>query len=454
MEDASSFTLSAKIVNLGSALARNVPVQFLQTTATEETEETVLLEEDIQNATPIGAVQMLAEVPPGGEVVASVPWQPAPGNYLVTVVVDMPSAELPKGVIIERRERNNTATRRFSSNWILLTPTQREIVSGDGMLRLTLSPGSIQTPTLLTLERKALQVMNQPDIVPASAAPVAYQLGLDAQNGFAATALFHLSEVSEVSPTTDTHHIYMLDESTGNWIRIGDETRSEETLSTQVELPGTFALLSHADSRPPSLELTVENQGFIDGDYISDTPTISARIEDANGVDTRPENIVLTKNGERVPQDEYIIAASPINSNVLLITYTPILEAGEYAIRLQAQDANGNPASTGRTATVAGEFEIKHIANFPNPFTPGRGTDFAYYLTESADEVSLKIYTLTGRLITAIDTLDAAVSYNEFHYDGLDADGEPLANGVYLYKFTARQADTRRNKVGKIVVVK
>ena len=234
VEDASSFTLSAKIVNLGSALARNVPVQFLQTTATEETEETVLLEEDIQNATPIGAVQMLAEVPPGGEVVASVPWQPAPGNYLVTVVVDMPSAELPKGVIIERRERNNTATRRFSSNWILLTPSQREIVSGDGMLRLSLAPGSIQTPTLLTLERKALEVMNQPDIVPPSAAPVAYQLGLDAQNGFAATASFHLSEVSEVSQATDTHHIYMLDESTGNWIRIGDETRSEETLSTQV----------------------------------------------------------------------------------------------------------------------------------------------------------------------------------------------------------------------------
>ena len=451
VDDASPFTLSAKIVNFGSAPVRNVPVQFLQTTATEETEETVLLEEDIQNATPIGAVQMLAEVPPGGEVEASVRWQPAPGNYLVTVVVDMPSAELPKGVIIERRERNNTATRRFSSNWILLTPEQREIVSGDGTLRLSLAPGSIQTPTLMTLERKEVTITNQPDIVPVSAAPMAYQLGLDAQNGFAATASFHFSEAS---PVTETHHIYMLDERTGNWIRIGDETRSEDTLSTQVELPGTFALLSHADSRPPSLELTVENQGFIDGDYISDTPTISARIEDANGVDTRPENIVLTKNSERVPQDEYVIAASPVNSNVLLITYTPILEAGEYAIRLQAQDANGNPASTGRTATVAGEFEIKNIANFPNPFTPGRGTDFAYYLTESADEVTLKIYTLTGRLITAIDTLDAAVSYNEFHYDGLDADGEPLANGVYLYKFTARQGETRRNKVGKIVVVK
>ena len=213
-------------------------------------------------------------------------------------------------------------------------------------------------------------------------------------------------------------------------------------------------MLSHSDTSPPVVELTFEHQGFVDGDYVSDTPTISARIEDANGVDSRVENIVLTKNGESVPQDEYVIAASPTNNNLLLITYTPVLDPGEYRIRLQAQDANGNTADTDRTATVAGEFEIKNIANFPNPFVPGSGTHFAYYLTESADEVSLKIYTITGRRIIAIDTLDASVSYNEFRYDGYDADGEPLANGVYLYKFTARKGDVRKQKVGKIAVRK
>ena len=206
VDGASPFVLSAKIVNLGSATVRNVPVQFLQTLVTEET---VLLEEELQNATPIGAVQVLAEVPPGGEVLASVPWQPTPGNYLVTVVVDMPSAEQPRGVIIERRERNNTATRRFASNWILLTPAQQEIVSGDGMLRLSFAPGSIQTPTLMTFERKELTVTNQPDIVPTSASPVAYQLGLDAQNRFAATVSFLLEETS--TRTTDSAEKVVID---------------------------------------------------------------------------------------------------------------------------------------------------------------------------------------------------------------------------------------------------
>ena len=152
--------------------------------------------------------------------------------------------------------------------------------------------------------------------------------------------------------------------------RVGKETAGDGTVSAEVKLPGTFALLSHSDSSPPALELTFEHQGFVDGDYVSDTPVISARIEDANGIDSRSEHIILTKNGQRVSEDEYIIAASPTNNNVLLVTYTPILEAGEYNIRLQAQDANGNTSDTERNATVAGEFEIANIANFPNPFKP------------------------------------------------------------------------------------
>ena len=97
------------------------------------------------------------------------------------------------------------------------------------------------------------------------------------------------------------------------------KTTTGDTISAEVQLPGTFALLSHSDTSPPVLEITFEHQGFVDGDYISDTPTISAQIEDANGVDSRPENIILTKNGENVPQDEYVIAASPTNNNLLLI---------------------------------------------------------------------------------------------------------------------------------------
>ena len=451
------FTLSAQVRNRENQTARHVPIQFFVKTLKGETEtastnfSATSIRKELEDATPIGDLQILPEVLPGGQVVVSVPWQPPPGEYLVTVYVDPPSDELPNGSIIERRERNNWASRQFSGNRIVLTPGthNQPIQSPDGIFRIAVPSGSLQTPTVLTYAEAALTITNQPDItaaIPASET-LAYQLDLAEQTDLTVNATF-------LKAGSRDAHIYRRDTDTGNWIRIGEETTSEDTISAAVKLPGTFALLSHNDTSPPELALTFEHQGFVDGDYVSDTPTISARIEDANGIDSRPEHIILTKNGENVPRDEYAIAASPTNNNLLLITYTPVLDPGEHRIRLQAQDANGNVSDTERTGTVAGEFEIKNIANFPNPFVPGSGTHFAYYLTETADEVSLKIYTITGRRILVVDTLDASVSFNEFHYDGYDADGEPLANGVYLYKFTARKGEVRKQKVGKIAVRK
>ncbi len=452
------FVLSAQVRNQGSAPAQNVPVRFYLQTLSPEAAAAVPNTaavpkiEDLQDATLLGDVQVISEILPGSQGMASVPWEPTPGEYLITVYVDPPSEGLPRGSILEQRELNNSAAKRFTGNRFVLTPdtVDQPIQSPDGTFQVTIPSENLQTATVLTYSEEALTITNQPDIAPISESvpQVAYHLDLPEQAALVATATFLKKEAS------DNAHVYRRDDDNGNWVRVGEGTADTEKVSAEVKLPGTFAVLSHSDSSPPTLALTFEHQGFIDGDYISDTPVISARIEDANGVDARPAHIILTKNGQRVPEDEYVIAASPTNSNLLLVTYTPVLEPGEYRIRLQAQDANGNVSDTEQTGTVAGEFEIANIANFPNPFTPGSGTHFAYYLTESADEVSLKIYTITGRRITAIDTLDASVSYNEYHYDGYDADGEPLANGVYLYKFTARKGDVQKQKVGKIAVRK
>jgi len=460
------FTLSVQVRNPENQTARNVPVQFFVRALSGNTDipntnvSVASILRELQNATPIGNLQILPEVLPGSQVAVSVPWQPPPGEYLVTVYVDPPSTEFPQGSIIEARERNNWTSRQFSGNRIILTPEtlDQPIQSPDGIFRIAVPSGSVQTNTVLTYAEEALIITNQPDIAAAlsTSETLAYQFDLEesgsqSHSTLTVTATFRKENLPN---SMGDVHIYRQDTDNGNWIRVGEETTTGDTISAEVKLPGTFALLSHSDTSPPVLELTFEHQGFVDGDYISDTPTISVQIEDANGIDSRPEHIILTKNGENVSQDEYVVAASPTNNNLLLITYTPVLEPGEYRIRLQAQDANGNISDTERTGTVAGEFEIKNIANFPNPFVPGSGTYFAYYLTESADEVSLKIYTITGRRILAVDTLDASVSFNEFHYDGYDADGEPLANGVYLYKFTARKGDIRKQKVGKIAVRK
>lgn len=454
------FHLSAYIKNRGFNNVKDVPVRFFQIPVTENSETQAVTLEMLQNATPIGDVYMLPEIPSERTVVAYVPWRPAPGKYTVVVIVDMPTSEKPDGIFSEYDKLDNIASREFVNTHIFFDgeSIDKPIQSSDGKFSIAIPPGSFGKHGALSFESEMLTIKNQPDIVSTQVVdtetkPVAYQLKLSGQTELVAKATF-------VNTDGEDMHIYVRDNETENWIQVGNQTKDGDNISTEVKLPGTFALLSHTDSRPPSVEISVEDQGFIDGDYISESPTFSAKIEDANGIDPRPENIILTKNGDRVSQDEYTISASPLNSNVILITYSPInaLDAGEYRIRLQAQDANGNVQDTGLNARVGGGFEIKNIANFPNPFRPGKGfgqgTNFAYYLTSGADKVTLKIYTLTGKLITTIDNLDASISYNEYHFEGLDADGDTLANGVYIYKFTATKGDERVQKVGKILVLK
>jgi hypothetical protein len=204
--------------------------------------------------------------------------------------------------------------------------------------------------------------------------------------------------------------------------------------------------------------LTVEHQGFIDGDYVSETPVISATLLDANGINLNPAGIVLLKNGEPVLHSEFAVSASPTNANLAFLSYTPTLRAGKHQISLQAQDANGNRVQGDMAFQVSGEFAIEKAANYPNPFAPGtrnqQGTHFAYLLTSDADKVTLKIYTLTGRLVTTLDTLDGFTGYNEFHWSGLDRDDEELSNGVYLYKIVAEKAGDVAERTGKLAVLR
>jgi len=43
-----------------------------------------------------------------------------------------------------------------------------------------------------------------------------------------------------------------------------------------------------------------------------------------------------------------------------------------------------------------------------------KAPNFSYLLTNMTDQVMLKIYTLTGRLVSQFDILDGFAGYNEF----------------------------------------
>ena len=76
--------------------------------------------------------------------------------------------------------------------------------------------------------------------------------------------------------------------------------------------------------------------------------------------------------------------------------------------------------------------------NFPNPFEAD--TRFIYRLSRSGEGARLSVYTLSGRKIWTAEG-PARANDNEIAWDGTDADGDPVANGVYLYKLEVRTTE-------------
>jgi len=104
------------------------------------------------------------------------------------------------------------------------------------------------------------------------------------------------------------------------------------------------------------------------------------------------------------------------------------------------------------------EFTLNNVYNFPNPFK--ETTYFTFTLSHRSD-VKLTIFTVTGKTIYKKD-ITCALGFTKIFWDGRDADGDRVANGLYFYKIEARaisdmissNVGTKAEYRGKIAVAR
>ena len=136
-----------------------------------------------------------------------------------------------------------------------------------------------------------------------------------------------------------------------------------------------------------------------------------------------------------------------MGKNKFIITYEPSFnEDGTYGLRIQGQDKSGNISGDQPYQIffeVIQESSITNIYNYPNPFTTK--THFVFTLTGSQipNEFNIQILNINGRLIKQIplhetESIKIGNNITEYYWDGKDDFGDPLANGVYLYRVFAK----------------
>lgn len=141
----------------------------------------------------------------------------------------------------------------------------------------------------------------------------------------------------------------------------------------------------------------------------------------------------------------------------ITILYQTKLSRGDHNLKVFTKDVYGRIQSKpvlDKYFRVTSELEILKVYNFPNPFS--NQTYFTFVLTQIPDEITIKIYTIAGRLIREIklSSIDLTTNFNKVFWDGRDEDGDLVGNGVYLYKVIARKNDKIQSVLQKLAIVR
>lgn len=223
---------------------------------------------------------------------------------------------------------------------------------------------------------------------------------------------------------------------------------------------GYLGLNNVADIRNPLLDVTFDGVHIFDGDIVSAKPEILISLKDENKflalADTALLNISIKYPDEMVRYFNYdgvttkfypADTAHVATENTARVEMFPVFDMdGIYELQIHGEDVAGNNAGQidyRTTFEVINKSMISNVFNYPNPFTSQ--TRFVFTLTgsEVPDYFKIQIMTVSGKVVREImrnELGDIHIGNNitEFVWDGTDQFGDPLANGLYLYRVVTK----------------
>lgn len=187
-----------------------------------------------------------------------------------------------------------------------------------------------------------------------------------------------------------------------------------------------------------------EGQPLRDGDTVARDAVLELHVLSPNLVD--PINDMrLEVDGVNQPFTP--TPNTPARQFVLTWTHTPFA-AGTHTVRLSV---TGAPPSITRFKVVPG-LRLTELMNFPNPFDDELGTRFTFNLsTDTPADLMLRVYTVSGRMVYERTERGLRPGHHELAWNGLDEEGDKLANGVYLYHMVAKGPSGSASESGRLV---
>lgn len=220
------------------------------------------------------------------------------------------------------------------------------------------------------------------------------------------------------------------------------------------------------DDMPPVIQLYMDDETFVDGGNTSTTPKLLAKIQDASGINTSlnsiGHNITVVIDGDLanpISLNEFYTTEKDDFTKGIVSYKLPELTPGNHTITFKAWDTYNN-SSTQTLSFYAQEdkgFQLSRVLNYPNPFI--NHTEFWFKNNRQGDpiEITVQIYTLSGKLVKTIHTPDSNLDEisRVVTWDGKDDFGNRLGKGVYVYKLKVKEIITGQSdeKMEKLVIL-
>ncbi len=221
-----------------------------------------------------------------------------------------------------------------------------------------------------------------------------------------------------------------------------------------------------SDDKGPQIDLYMNNESFVFGGITNENPSIYALLSDDNGINTTGNGIghdivaVIDDNtADKIVLNEYYESELDSYQKGSLRFPLENIQPGKHTISLKAWDVHNNSGEAYTEFFVAIEEDliIDHLLNYPNPFTTKTGFFFDHNQPGIPLEVSINIFTVSGRLVKTItgQTSSNGFRAGPFEWDGKDEYQDQLAKGVYVYKVkvTSQKGETIE-KMEKLVILK
>jgi hypothetical protein len=210
----------------------------------------------------------------------------------------------------------------------------------------------------------------------------------------------------------------------------------------------------------------MNDEQFASGGLTDDSPLLLVKMTDASGINTSAtaigHDISATMNGndeDRIVLNEFY-EADLDNFMAGTVRYPfSDLEPGTYTLTVKAWDTHNNPGEGYTEFVVAesAELALKHVLNYPNPFTTRTTFWFEHNRPCEDLDVRIEIFTVSGKLVKSIHSDVHCEGYlvNDIEWDGLDDYGDAIGRGVYVYRLSVKAPDgSEASQLEKLVLLR